>query len=87
MFAEWQKKTQHFGILKEEVTNQFIDNCQYLWVYSEAFNKGNFKLLSTSIESDVYDHIEAFKEKFNNNYINEDVIESIKDSAQDQDQM
>lgn len=87
MFAEWQKKTQHFGILKEEETNQFIDNCQYLWVYSEAFNKGNFKLLSTSIESDVYEHIEAFKEKFNNNYINEDVIESIKDSAQDQNQM
>lgn len=83
LFMEWQKKTKHYGQYKEELQNQLIDGCQYFEVYAERFASGHAKLVESNIESSVTEHIEAFKEKYNNNYENEDVILVIRDSQID----
>ena len=84
LYAEWQKKTKYYGILKEELQNQIIDDCQYFEVYADRFNTGHVTLVSSNIESSVIDHIEDFKSKYNNNYQNDDVILVIKDSQKEQ---
>lgn len=84
LFLEWQKKTKYYGLYKEELQNQLIDNCQYFEVYSERFNSGHTTLVASNIESNVIEHIEEFKAKYNNNYENNDLIFKIKDSQREQ---
>lgn len=84
LFNDWKKKTKYYGQLKEELQNQLLDDCQYLEVYADRFKAGKYSVSESSIESSVTEHIEDFKEKFNNNYENDDVILIIKNDEQDQ---